>query len=231
MRVLFISYNGMLDPLGQSQVIPYLKELSRRGHRFTLLSFERAAAVSNREELKRLQVDLQHSQIEWHWLPYHQTPSLPATTYDVLAGVRYATRLVRDQKIQVVHARSHVPALMGLRLKRRFGLKLILMCAVCWQTSTSTRITGAGTRWFTGLPNQSNALFRGVIIVTRTESIWPIINQWKVCAAARWFTRLFRVARFGCIQLSAEDRARRRRELNVENRLRSFIAARSMAGI
>ena len=27
-RVLYISYNGMLDPLGQSQVIPYLKELS-----------------------------------------------------------------------------------------------------------------------------------------------------------------------------------------------------------
>ena len=27
-RVLFVSYNGMLDPLGQSQVIPYLRELA-----------------------------------------------------------------------------------------------------------------------------------------------------------------------------------------------------------
>src|SRR5205814_6316570 len=36
--VLYISYNGMLDPLGQSQVIPYLKELSKLGVRFTLLS-------------------------------------------------------------------------------------------------------------------------------------------------------------------------------------------------
>ena len=43
-RVLFISYNGMLDPLGQSQVIPYLRELARAGVRFTLLSFERRAA-------------------------------------------------------------------------------------------------------------------------------------------------------------------------------------------
>src|SRR5262245_39572749 len=125
MRVLFISYNGMLDPLGQSQVIPYLKELSRRGHSFTLLSFERAAALSNQEEMKRLQADLQQSQIEWHWLRYHQTPSLPATSYDVLAGVRYAIKLVRDHQIEAVHARSHVPALIGLRLKRRFGLKLI----------------------------------------------------------------------------------------------------------
>ena len=40
-RVLYLSYNGMLDPLGQSQVLPYLKELSKLGVRFTLLSFER----------------------------------------------------------------------------------------------------------------------------------------------------------------------------------------------
>ena len=46
-RVLFISYNGMLDPLGQSQVIPYLRELSKRGVRFTLLSFERAGAFGS----------------------------------------------------------------------------------------------------------------------------------------------------------------------------------------
>src|SRR5215218_10458192 len=43
-RVLFISYNGMLDPLGQSQVIPYLRELAHRGVRITLLSFERPKA-------------------------------------------------------------------------------------------------------------------------------------------------------------------------------------------
>ena len=45
-RVLFISYNGMLDPLGQSQVLPYLRELAKRGVRFTLLSFERPKAFT-----------------------------------------------------------------------------------------------------------------------------------------------------------------------------------------
>jgi len=46
-QVLYISYNGMLEALGQSQVIPYLRELSRRGVRFTLLSFEREAAFKD----------------------------------------------------------------------------------------------------------------------------------------------------------------------------------------
>src|SRR5687768_9539217 len=45
-QVLFISYNGMLEPLGQSQVIPYLRELAKREVHFTLLSFERPKAFT-----------------------------------------------------------------------------------------------------------------------------------------------------------------------------------------
>src|SRR5688572_32945662 len=88
-RVLFISYNGMLDPLGQTQVIPYLRELAKRGVRYTLLSFERPGAfepagVRKCEELKR---ELAAHGIEWHWLRYHQRPSVPATIYEDRKGV------------------------------------------------------------------------------------------------------------------------------------------------
>src|SRR5712664_5000809 len=87
-RALFISYNGMLDPLGQSQVIPYLRELSKRGVRFTLLSFERDHAYTRAglEQSADLRQELAESEIDWHWLPYHRSPSLPATGYDVWAG-------------------------------------------------------------------------------------------------------------------------------------------------
>jgi len=63
--------------------------------------------------------------IDWHWLRYHKSPSLPATSYDVLAGIRYGSRLVRDKQIEMVHARSYIPAAIALRLKRRFGVKMI----------------------------------------------------------------------------------------------------------
>ncbi len=91
-RVLYISYNGMLDPLGQTQVIPYLRELAKRGVQFTLLSFERPAAFAGDGVRKREELDqeLRKHGIEWHWLRYHQRPSVPATIYDVLAGIRKA---------------------------------------------------------------------------------------------------------------------------------------------
>src|SRR5262245_13885566 len=100
-RVLYISYNGMLDPLGQSQVIPYLRELSKRGVEFTLLSYERAANLEagGIAKCKALHESLTASGIEWDWLRYHQKPSLPATAYDVLQGLRYARRLIRRKGI------------------------------------------------------------------------------------------------------------------------------------
>ncbi len=32
-HILYISYDGMTDPLGQSQVLPYLKGLAKKGYK------------------------------------------------------------------------------------------------------------------------------------------------------------------------------------------------------
>src|SRR5215475_3765045 len=98
-RVLYISYTGMLEPLGQSQVIPYLRELSRLGVEFTLLSFERASAFTA-EGVKRtadLRLELAQYGIDWRWLRYHKSPSLPATAFDVSRGLRVANLIVRQK--------------------------------------------------------------------------------------------------------------------------------------
>jgi glycosyltransferase involved in cell wall biosynthesis len=181
-RVLFISYNGMLDPLGQTQVLPYLRTLAKRGVRFTLLSFERARAfqsegMAQREQLRR---ELSEQGIEWHWLRYHQRPSVPATIYDVLAGIRKASSLVWRNKIELVHARAHIPATIALALKKRFGTKMIfdlrgLMAeeyvdAEHWRKdSLPYRITKTTERKILGATDA---------IVTLTERIWPIIREW-----------------------------------------------------
>src|ERR1041385_4086855 len=117
----------MLDPLGQTQVLPYLMQLAEVGVEFTLLSFERGLAYTRegRERCRRLSDELAQHKIDWRWLPYHKTPSLPATAYDVIAGYRVARRLVRDRQIELVHARSHIPATIALWLKQRLGTKMI----------------------------------------------------------------------------------------------------------
>ena len=40
-QILYITYDGRTDPLGQSQVLPYIVALSAAGYKFTIVSFEK----------------------------------------------------------------------------------------------------------------------------------------------------------------------------------------------
>lgn len=219
-RVLYVSYNGMLDPLGQTQVIPYLRELAKRGVRFTLLSFERAFAFEP-EGLRRreeLQQELRDQGIEWHWLRYHQRPSVPATIYDVLAGIRKAKSLVRRNRIAMVHARSHIPATIALALKKSLGTKMIfdlrgLMAeeyvdAKHWREGdVPYRITKAAER---------RILAETDAVVTLTERIWPVIKDWEGLRGRNVHHAVVPC----CVDLSSfkfsdDDRAKRRAELGL----------------
>jgi glycosyltransferase involved in cell wall biosynthesis len=122
LRSLYICYLTLDDPLVHSQVVAYLEGLAARGHTIHLLTFETDLS----EQRKRaLDADMAERGISWHGLRYHKRPSLPATIYDALAGAAVAARLVRRHRLDVIHARSHVPAAMGLIARRLTGCRLI----------------------------------------------------------------------------------------------------------
>jgi glycosyltransferase involved in cell wall biosynthesis len=181
-KVLFISYNGMLDPLGQSQVIPYLKELSRLGAQFTLLSFERehAFTAAGQKRCESLRAELAGSEIEWHWLRYHKRPSIPATAFDVAAGARLAGRLIRRNQIEMVHARSHIPAMIALRLKQRLGVRMIFdfrgLMAEEYIDSGHWNANGAAARLTKKM--EARALNATDGLVTLTDALWLEMQTW-----------------------------------------------------
>lgn len=126
MRTLYISYFGLREPLVQTQVLPYLRQLRQDGIEITLLTFEPNRRRSWPQEKvdesrERLGVD----GIRWISLAYHKRPSLPATVYDILAGAWVATRLVRKERIEIIHARAHVAAAIGSLTRSVTGARLI----------------------------------------------------------------------------------------------------------
>jgi glycosyltransferase involved in cell wall biosynthesis len=173
----------MLDPLGQSQVLPYLRALAKKGINFTLLSFERSFAFQSdgRVECETLRRKLAKENIEWHWLRYHQTPSIPATVYDVLNGIWYAARLVKKNRIEMVHARSHIPAAIALALKKRFGVKMIFdirgLMAEEYVDANHWKQNSLPFRLTKNVERRALAAADGV--VTLTERIWPILQNWE----------------------------------------------------
>ena len=219
-RVLFISYNGMLDPLGQTQVIPYLRELARRGVQFTLLSFERPTAFTGEGVRKRdeLRQELSEQGIEWHWLRYHQHPSVPATIYDVMAGIRKAKKLIRRNRIGMIHARSHIPATIALALKRILGTKMIFdLRGLLAEEYVDTGHWRKGSIPYRLTKAAERRIFAETdAVVTLTERVWPIIREWEGLRGRD----VDHIVVPCCVDLSRfkfseEDRTRRREELGL----------------
>jgi len=130
-KVLYISYDGILEPLGYSQVWSYLRNLSLKNTIF-LISFEKKSDLLDKERFMNMKNDCLEHGIQWLPLTYHKSPTALATTYDVLMGFLHSFFYVLKYKIKIVHARSYVSALMGLLLKKLLGIKFIFDMRGLW---------------------------------------------------------------------------------------------------
>jgi len=123
MKTLFVTYNGATEPLIRSQGIPYLAGLSRKGIKCTLLSFEKRLA--GKADSTAVAEELRKAGIEWVRLRYHKSPSIPATIFDILVGTFTVLWLAVSRRMDVIHARASVPAVMGYIAARLTGKKFI----------------------------------------------------------------------------------------------------------
>lgn len=128
-RVLYLSYDGMTDPLGQSQVLPYLAGLSKLGHRITLVSFEKER---RRGQVGAIAEQCRAAGIDWHPQRYTKRPPIVSTMLDLRRMRRVAERLQRRTPFDLVHCRSDLPALVGRGLRRRFGVPFLFDMRGFW---------------------------------------------------------------------------------------------------
>ena len=113
MTVLYLSYDGALDPLGQSQVVPYVTGLASLGFRMRLVSFEKPESLHDSQRVGDLQESLRDVGVEWSPLRYHRRWSLASTGYDVAQGIRAGLASHKKSPIRLVHARSYVAGLIA----------------------------------------------------------------------------------------------------------------------
>lgn len=123
---LYLCYFGLREPLVQTQVLPYLAELAKAGYRMELLTFEPGWPGSwSTEDLLVWRERLAARGIGWHVRGYHRSPSLPATLFDLLMGVLYIIRFSNRHRVDLLHARSHIPLIMALLARWWVGSRVI----------------------------------------------------------------------------------------------------------
>jgi glycosyltransferase involved in cell wall biosynthesis len=105
MRSLYVSQNGMAENLGQSQVLPYLRRLARRGVEIDLVSFELATlSVAARDEIRN---ELSKDGIRWHTLMRTMGASLPVKLFEAAKGAQLALKTSLLRRPDIVHGRSY----------------------------------------------------------------------------------------------------------------------------
>ncbi|MCS7085209.1 MAG: glycosyltransferase [Bacteroidia bacterium] len=129
MNVLYVSYDGMTDPLGRSQVMPYVTALARRGLNFTVLSAEKPELARERPQVAEA---FRAAGVEWHFVEYSRRYPILSAVWNYRRLWRSALRLHVRKRFAVVHCRSYLPAAVGLRLKRRYGVKMIFDMRGFW---------------------------------------------------------------------------------------------------
>jgi glycosyltransferase involved in cell wall biosynthesis len=184
MRALYISYDGMTDPLGRSQVLPYLQGLSKRGHEITLLSCEKTARMAAEGASVRAICD--NGGIDWQPVAYHKNPPILSGMIDVATLKRAAARLHQSKRFDLVHCRSYMAAIVGDWLKRKHGVPFLFDIRGFWADERVERgiwparnpLFRAGYAYFKSLEKR---FFRDADgVVSLTENARHEIQSWPV---------------------------------------------------
>lgn len=180
--VLYISYDGMTDPLGQSQVLPYLVGLSEKGYQMVLVSFEKQERFGASKAI--IEALCNHAGIIWKPLMYTKNPPVLSTLWDVFQLKRTILKLHQQYHFSHTHCRSHISAIGGAYLQRKVGIPFIFDMRGFY---ADERVDG-------GLWKLSNPLFKMVYryfktkekdflknaacTISLTEAGKKIINSW-----------------------------------------------------
>lgn len=116
-RILYITFDGVLEPLGRSQVLSYLEGLSKQGFKLTLISLEKESDLADLSATEELEKELSNWGIRWTRCLFH-SGGVTGVIRNFWSAFRAARTVIKLDGVCLIHARSYVPALIGWVLQR-----------------------------------------------------------------------------------------------------------------
>lgn len=128
---LYLTRNGLLEPLGQSQIMAYLRGLSK--HYFiTLITYEKDDDWTEAQRVAAIRAECEQLGIRWLPQRFCVQPKLIAPALSMVRMAWLATREVLRQRVRLIHARSYIPAAVSLVVGRLTGVPFIFDMRALW---------------------------------------------------------------------------------------------------
>ena len=129
-KVVFLSYDGITDPLGQSQILPYLFGISsNKNYKITIISFEKTKNYLQNKDF--ILNKLKKNNVDWIPLKYNKYPPIFSTLWDVYKLSKAINKLKR-KGVDLIHCRSYITSLVTLKLKKTHKISFIFDMRGIW---------------------------------------------------------------------------------------------------
>ena len=119
-KVLYFSYDGLLDPLGQSQIVPYVSAISATGCSLTIVSYEKVERT--KEQIKFMEIKLQKIGVNWVRMKFRAGKLWAIKRF--ISGTLLIRKLCRDLQPDFVHLRICAAVILIMSKKVRFYMIL-----------------------------------------------------------------------------------------------------------
>jgi len=128
---LYITRNGLIEPLGQTQVMSYLKGLSQ-DYQITLITFEKSEDMADTQAIAKAKAECEAHGIDWHPKNFHSRPKILTPAWCIFEMFWSALQAARRGDAQLIHARSYLPAAAAWAVFRLTGTPFIFDMRALW---------------------------------------------------------------------------------------------------
>lgn len=138
-KVLYISPDGILEPLGDSQVLKYLEKLSLQ-FPITLISYEKINDLQDTKRLQEIQSRCERHNISWNYKKYRQGKFILSHALNVVNLIFFPILLMLKERFSIVHIRSYMPGLCIPLLSMLFNFKFLFDIRGFWADEKHDRL-------------------------------------------------------------------------------------------
>lgn len=170
-RILWITFDGLLQPLGHSQIVRVATALARAGHGYDLASLERSSDLARRDRVEELRAHLADHGIRWHHARFEEGGGGRAIAVNCARLLAIASEAIGRHRHALVHARAIHGGLIARALRARHGTPYLFDARSYWvdeQVEEGRRFRGRAA--YLTAKRVERAIFeRAAGIVTLTE--------------------------------------------------------------
>lgn len=177
-NILYLTRDGLLEPLGQSQILSYMVPLSIK-YNFHVISFEKQDDLINIKHFKHIKSICDDNNIEWTILKYDVGFRVISILYGFIKLFFKTLILCKQNKFNLIHARSYFTVFISLFIYKINNVPFLFDMRALWpeELAESGRIKKNGYAWRIVKNLENRCLKNAAAVVSLTHAAVEHLNE------------------------------------------------------